>query len=248
MSRGRCASSSTPNAKKPQRASAISSGVRCPSGRVPLGHGVDGADQQQAQHLEVEVGPQPARARDLVEQARHERLVVVAQADHLRARPALERTPVVEHDARGVARQQVAQAGAQGEPQALAGVARARDGLAHRRQVALDAALHEREQQRVLRRVAVVEAAGQQARGLGDGAQGGALEALHAEQARRRVQDPVVVGDRRRSLGQATKKLRGRLRACQAEILIAAIKSIAALAGRPRIAAVNVNGAASAAL
>src|SRR6185503_6732079 len=84
---------------------------------VPERDSVDGPEEEEAQEAEVDARMQPAGARGLVEQSGPERLVAVAQLDHLFAGRTLERPPFEEHDLCRGTREQVAQARAQGEAQ-----------------------------------------------------------------------------------------------------------------------------------
>ena len=93
-------------------------------------------------------------------------------------------------------REEVPETRAQGEAEPLHGIAGTADGGADAREVRLHTALHEGEQQRVLGPIAVMEAAGMQARRLGDRAHGRGLEPLRAEEARGRIEDAVLHGVR----------------------------------------------------
>ena len=133
--------------------------------------------------------------------------LLVASVAFLAPSAAVAQARLTGGDLRGVPRQQVPEPGLQREAQPLDRIGHARDGGAHRRQVGVHAALGQIDEQRGLRRVPVVQAAGQRAGRLRDLPDGRGLEPLLAEQARGGIQEPVVDRCGSLLLGHVTKTL-----------------------------------------
>jgi hypothetical protein len=176
--------------------------------RVPGRDPVHGAEPEQPNELEIDPWPEAARAGCLVEHPIPEGLVTIAEADDLLARPPRERTPVVQEDVDPVVSgEQQMQVGAEPQADPLGGVGAMGGSGPNRGDRPLDGPVHERDEERLLGWIPIVDAAGQNARRPRDLPERRGRKPLLPEQPGGGIEEPGFVEGPERFLGHVTRKM-----------------------------------------
>src|SRR3569623_2052608 len=185
----------------------------------PLRDPVRGTEAELAQQIHVDIRAQRGVRRCLRDQVVGELLVALALARDRALDARGQRAPVVEqHVERVLARQQDPDVLDDREAEPLERIRARGRGCDDAFDQAIDRPLHQRREDVLLRRVAVMQTARQHAGRARDVAQRGPGVALLAKQPRRRLQGTVVVGAGfGRCLGHLTKSLPEPLHRAQAK-------------------------------